>query len=77
MVASLAVVQRGTTVASSPIPQTLEDSRPATDDSVSPPPDAVATSPLQALPVLESGYLWPPVTIRASPLADPDPTSAW
>ena len=54
--AVFAVVHRGTTVAFSVIPPTPEDSRPATGDSVSLPPDAVTTSPLQALPVSERGY---------------------
>ena len=75
--ASVVVVPRETTVASFPIPPTPEDSRPEADDSVSTPPDAVATSPPQVLSVSESGYPRTSVNVEASPLADPDPTSAW
>ena len=64
--AVVVVVPQGMIATSVPIPSAPEDSRPAADDSVSPPLGAVITSPSQLS-----------ITAEVNPQADPNPTYVW
>ena len=57
-----------------PIPSAPEDSQPEADDSVSPPPGVVTTSP-QVPPASEPEYPQSSATAEANPQADPNPAT--
>ena len=73
--AVVGAVPQGMNATSVPIPSAPEDSRSEADDSVSPPPGAVTTSPPQVPPASEPEHPQPSATAEANPQADLNPIS--